>query len=106
MVAVDVASSGGMIGGVSVVACEGSICGTHDSPIPKISALNLEVLCRRFSFVRNFVVFDNLALIQIAEAGLLDSRDMDKHIFSAAILRLNKSVPFLRIEPLHGVLSR
>jgi hypothetical protein len=29
---------------------------------------------------------------------------MDKHIFAAG-LRLNKSVPFLGIEPLHGALS-
>src|SRR5258708_10499984 len=27
---------------------------------------------------------------------------MDKHVFSASALRLNKSVPFLRIEPLHS----
>src|ERR1035437_5852986 len=27
---------------------------------------------------------------------------MDKHIFSAASLRLNKPIPFFRIEPLHG----
>jgi hypothetical protein len=26
---------------------------------------------------------------------------MDKHVFSASALRLNKSVPFLRIESLH-----
>jgi hypothetical protein len=65
------------------------------------SALNPEILCRCFAFVRDFVVFDNLPLIETAETGLLDSRYMDKHIFSA-ILRLNKSVPFLRIEPLHG----
>jgi len=56
------------------------------------SALNLEILCRCFSFVRDFLVFDNLTLSETAEAGFLDSRDMDKHIFSAG-LRLNKAVP-------------
>jgi hypothetical protein len=41
----------------------------------------------------DFLEFENLPLIEAAEAGFLDSRDMDKHIFSAA-LRLNKSIPF------------
>jgi hypothetical protein len=66
------------------------------------STLNLEILRRCFSFVGHFVEFDNLPLIPAGEAGLLDSRDMHKHIFSAASLRLNKAVPFLRVEPLHG----
>ena len=30
---------------------------------------------------------------------------MDKHVLSASALRLNKSVPFLRIEPLHSAAS-
>jgi hypothetical protein len=63
------------------------------------SALNLQIFCRCFSPVHYFLVFDNLPFIEAAQAGPLDSRDMDKHIFSAA-LRLNKSVPFLGIEPL------
>jgi len=58
------------------------------------------MFCPRFSFARDFFVFDNLPLSETAEAGSLDSRDMDKHILAAA-LRLNKSVPFLGIEPLH-----
>jgi hypothetical protein len=52
------------------------------------SALKLEMFCRCFSFVRDFLVFDNLPLIEAAEAGFLDSRDMDKHIL-AAVLRLD-----------------
>ena len=36
-----------------------------------------------------------------SQINLLDSRDMDKHIFSAA-LGLNKTIPFLGIEPLHS----
>jgi hypothetical protein len=67
----------------------------------RASALNLEMFCRCFSFVRDFLVFDNLPLIESAEAGFLDSRDMDKHIL-AAVLRLDKPVPFLRVEPFHG----
>jgi hypothetical protein len=45
------------------------------------SALKLEMSCRCFSFVRDFLVFDNLPLIEAVEAveaGFLDSRDMDK----------------------------
>ena len=63
-------------------------------------ALNPKIFRRRFALVRDFVVFDDLPLIETAEAGFLDGRDMDEHIFSAA-LRRNKSVAFLRIEPLH-----
>jgi hypothetical protein len=66
-----------------------------------ISALNLKIFSRCFSLVRDFFVFDNLPLIETAEAGSLDGGDMDKHIFAAAALRLNKPVPFLRIEPLY-----
>jgi hypothetical protein len=42
------------------------------------SALKLKMSCRCFSFVRDFLVFDNLPLIEAVEAGFLDSRDMDK----------------------------
>ena len=66
------------------------------------SALNLEVLGRSFAPVRDFLVFDNLPLIQAAEAGSFDRRDVYKHISAAAILRLNKPIALGRIEPLHG----
>jgi hypothetical protein len=68
---------------------------------PPESALNLEVFGRRFALVRDLFVFDDLPLIETAEAGSFDRRDMDEDIFAAS-LRLNKSIPFLRIEPLHG----
>jgi hypothetical protein len=42
------------------------------------------------------------ALVQTAEASLFDSGNMDKHVLSTSAFGLNKSVPFLRIEPLHG----
>src|SRR5208283_430621 len=64
-------------------------------------ALNLEILCRCFALARDFLVLDNLPFIETGEAGSLDSRDMDELIFAAA-LRLNESVPFLGVEPLHG----
>jgi hypothetical protein len=51
--------------------------------------------------VRDFLVFDDLSLVETAEAGSFDCRDVDKHIF-AATLWLNEPIPFLRVEPLHG----
>jgi hypothetical protein len=68
------------------------------------SALNLQILCRRFTPVRDFLVFDDLSLIETTKTGSLDCRNVDKHIFAAA-LRLNESIPFLRIEPLHSTLG-
>jgi len=47
------------------------------------SALNSKILCRRFALVRDLFVFDNLPLIQAAEAGFLDRRNVDENIFSA-----------------------
>jgi len=64
-------------------------------------ALTLQILCRCFALVRDVLVFDDLPLIETAETGALDCRDVDKDIFAAA-LRLNESIPFLRIEPRHG----
>jgi hypothetical protein len=80
---------------------EGLATGDHK---PR-SALHPEILCRRLSLIRDFFVFDDLALIQSAETGPLDRRDMDKHIFSAPTLRLNESVALRRVEPLHGAFS-
>jgi hypothetical protein len=65
------------------------------------SALNVQIFCRCFSLVRNFLVFDNLPLIETAEAGSPDSRDIGQtHLFRRPAL--NKSAPFLGIEPLHS----
>ena len=47
------------------------------------SALNLEVLSRSFAPVRDFLVFHDLPLIETAEAGSFDRRDVDEHIFTA-----------------------
>src|SRR5580704_3459366 len=44
---------------------------------------------------------DDLPLIETAEAGSFDCRDVDEHIFAAA-LWLNEPIPLLRVEPLHG----
>ena len=59
-----------------VAPWEGSICSARNNHnLQQGSALNLAILCRCFSLVRDFLVFDNLPLIETAEAGLLDSRD-------------------------------
>src|SRR5580692_12695981 len=46
-----------------------------------LSAVNLEVFGRRFALVGDFFVFDNLPLIEAAQAGSFDSGNMDKHVF-------------------------
>jgi hypothetical protein len=66
--------------------------------------LNLQVFGRCFAFARDFFKFDDLPLIKAAQPGSLDRRDMDEHVLAAS-LGLNKSVAFLRIEPLHGAFS-
>ena len=49
-------------------------------------------------------VFDHLPVIDSIEAGFLDSRDMDKHIFSAT-LRLNEPIALL-VELNHFTVPR
>ena len=63
-------------------------------------SLDLEIFRRRLSAVADDFELDLLAFIERGEAGLLDSRDMYEHILSAA-LRLDESVAFGRVEPLH-----
>src|ERR1700751_2666817 len=65
------------------------------------SGLDPEILCRRFTLIRGFLVFDGLTLIERAKARPLDCRNMNEHIFAAA-LRLNESIPLSRIEPFDG----
>src|ERR1700732_4845396 len=42
-----------------------------------------------------------LPLVQIADTGALDRRDMNKHILRT-VLGLNEAVTLCRVEPLHG----
>ena len=64
-------------------------------------SLHLEIFGRRFAPAFDLFVLDFLALIQGAQTGLLDRRDMYENIFAAA-LRCNKPVTFGRVEPFHG----
>ena len=77
-------------------------CGDRLAGTRTKSGLNLEVLSRSFAPVRDFLVFDDLPLIETAEAGSFDRRDVDEHIFTAAALRLDEPIALGRIEPLHG----
>jgi hypothetical protein len=63
----------------------------------------LQVLGSRFAGLAIHYDFerDTLALTQLAQAGALDSTDVDKHILAAA-LRLNESITLLRVEPFNG----
>jgi hypothetical protein len=65
------------------------------------SALNPEILCRRFTPIRGFLVFDGLTLIERAKACPFDCRNMNEHIF-AATLGPNESITFRRIEAFQG----
>jgi hypothetical protein len=69
----------------------------------KISTLNPEIFCRSLSLIRRFFVFDSLPFIERGQASPFDRRDVNEDVFAAA-LRLDETVPFSRIEPLHGTL--
>jgi hypothetical protein len=70
-----------------------------NSPPP--SARDFEILRRRLASVRDFLVLDDLTLIQTGQTGPFDGRDVNEDIFPTAALRLNEPLSFLRIEPLH-----
>jgi hypothetical protein len=53
--------------------------------------LNFEIFRRGLAAIRDFLVLENLTLIQTRQAGLFDSRNMDKDILPTA-LRLNEPV--------------
>jgi hypothetical protein len=65
-------------------------------------SLGLEVFSRFFALVGNEFVFDLLTLIEGAEAGAFDRRDMNEHVLAAVAIRLNKPITLGRIEPLHS----
>jgi hypothetical protein len=66
-----------------------------------VSARDLEIFRRGLASVRDFLVLDDLTLIQTRQTGLFDGRDVNKDISPAAALWLNEPVTFLGIEPLH-----
>src|SRR5258708_36835323 len=68
---------------------------------PVTKSLDLEVLLRRFSEVAYALELDLLAVIERGQTRLLHRRNVHKHIAPAA-LRLDESIAFGRIKPLHS----
>jgi hypothetical protein len=64
------------------------------------SARDFEIFRRGLASIRDFLVLDDLTLIQTGQTGLFDGRDVNEHVFPAA-LRLDEPETLLRIEPLH-----
>ena len=54
-----------------------------------------------FAPVRDDVERDLVALAQVTQPGLLDSRDMNKHILAATTVRLDEAITLRRVKPLH-----
>src|SRR5262247_1206385 len=63
-----------------------------------------EILGRLLAAVADQLVLDHLTFVERAQAGALDRGDMDEYVF-AAVLRLNESIAFRRVEPFHGASS-
>src|SRR5258706_7392540 len=68
---------------------------------PVTKSLDLEVLRRRFSAVAYDLELDLLAFVERGQTRLLHRRNVHKHIAPAA-LRLDESIAFGRIKPLHS----
>jgi hypothetical protein len=64
------------------------------------ASLDLEVARGGFAALAHNVELDLLPIIESAESGAFDSRDMNKNVLSAT-LGLDESVTFGRIEPFH-----
>src|SRR5207249_8451209 len=62
---------------------------------------DLKVFGRLLATIAYDFVLDDLTLIKGAQARPLDGGNVNEHVLPAA-LRLNESVPFGRVEPLHG----
>src|SRR5882762_9596782 len=68
---------------------------------PDTRSLDLKILRRRFSAVAYNLELDLLAVIERGQTRFLHSRNVHKHILAAA-LRLDESIAFGRIKPLHS----
>jgi hypothetical protein len=62
--------------------------------------LDLEFHRQRLAAVFFELKLEVLAFVECAQPGVLDGRDMNKHVFLPA-LRLNVSVALLHVEPLY-----
>src|SRR5215468_5223558 len=68
---------------------------------PVTRSLDLKILRRRFSAVAYDLELDLLAFIERGQTRPLHSRNVHKHILPSA-LRLDESIAFGRIKPLHS----
>lgn len=66
---------------------------------------NLQILCRRLALVGHLFVLNSLTLIESVESGFFNGRDVNKNVSATAASRLNKTVSFGWVEPLHCALS-
>src|SRR5262249_49829021 len=66
---------------------------------------NLQPLCRCLALVGYLFVLNSLPLMECAEAGLFNGRDVNENVSATAIRRLNKSICLGRVEPLHCALG-
>src|SRR4051812_28145415 len=69
-------------------------------PAEEGASLDLQVLSRVLTAIVHEFILNSLALIQSAQAGTFDRRDVDEHIL-ASTLRLNESIALGWIEPFH-----
>jgi hypothetical protein len=67
---------------------------------PRKTLTNPKISGRLLAAVRNYFIAYLGALIETAQPGSLDGRNMYKHILAAAV-GLNKSIAFGRVEPLN-----
>src|SRR6516165_933120 len=65
---------------------------------------HFEIGRRLLAAVADQFIVEHLALVERAQAGPLDRRDVDEHV-SAAVLRLNEPIALRRVEPFHGASS-
>jgi hypothetical protein len=77
----------------------GGPCGKDRAPVtrseaPRRSPLNFESFRRGLASIRDFLVLDDLTLIQTGQTGPLDGRDVYEDIFPTTALRLNEPVSF------------
>jgi|SRR5689334_7106187 len=65
-------------------------------------SLDFEFSGGLFASIGNDFVFNLLPLIEGAEAGAFDRRDVDEYVLASTTVRLNKTIAFGRVEPLHS----
>ena len=59
---------------------------------------DLQILCRCLAFVGYFFVLNGLPLIEGAQAGLFNGRDVNENIPPTSARRLDKSVPLVGLN--------